>query len=177
MSRLLLGLLVGFLFGFLLQKGQVAKFRTIVGQLTLTDFTVVRIMLTAIIVGGIGVYILKGAGLVTLHVKPLPLGAVVIGGLIFGVGMALLGYCPGTAIAAAGQGSRTAWWGILGMLAGAAVFAELFTWLSPLLSWRDLGPVTLPGVTGLPAYVCLVILVALVLPFFRWLDKKELNRG
>jgi len=150
MTRLLAGLLIGFAFGFLLQKGQVAKRRVIVNQFLLKDFTVMKTMLTAIVVGGIGVYVLKTAGLVTLHVKPLQLGALIVGGLIFGVGMVVLGYCPGTCVAAAGEGSRDALWGLLGMSAGAIVFSEVFTVLGGLLKWNDFGPVTLPEMTGIP---------------------------
>lgn len=176
MSKMAFGLLIGFVFGFLLQKGQVGKFRTIVGQFQLRDFTVLKTMLTAVLVGGIGVYILKGAGLTSLHVKPLQIGAVVVGGLIFGVGMAALGYCPGTAVVAAGQGSGRAWWGILGMLAGAAVYAETVPGLKGLLDWNNLGPVTLPDITGMPAYLWFALLVAVLLPLFRWLDRREASQ-
>lgn len=157
MTKMLAGLLIGFVFGFLLQKGQVAKRRVIVRQFLLKDFTVMKTMLTAIVVGGVGVYLLKSAGLVTLHVKPLQTGAVIVGGLIFGVGMVVLGYCPGTCVAAAGEGSRDALWGLLGMTAGALLFAEVFSAFQALLKWNDFGPVTLPEMTGIPWWVWFVI--------------------
>ncbi|MDE3166670.1 MAG: YeeE/YedE family protein, partial [Acidobacteriota bacterium] len=103
-GKLLLGLLTGFAFGILLQKGQVTKYPVIVGQLLLRDFTVLKTMLTAVVTGGIGVYILKALGLASLHVKPAQLVAVCGGGVIFGVGMVILGYCPGTGVAAAAEG-------------------------------------------------------------------------
>lgn len=162
MTKLLIGLLIGFAFGFLLQKGQVAKRRVIVGQFLLRDFTVMKTMLTAIAVGGIGVYLMKAAGFATLHVKPLQVGAVIVGGLIFGVGMVVLGYCPGTAIAAAGEGSRDALWGLLGMALGAVLFAELFGALQGLIKWNDLGPVTLPDMTGVPWWLWLAAVAAAV---------------
>jgi uncharacterized protein len=162
MTKLLLGLLIGFVFGFLLQKGQVAKRRVILGQFLLRDFTVMKMMLTAIAVGGIGVYILKAMGLVTLHVKPLQVGAVIVGGLIFGVGMAVLGYCPGTAVAALGEGSRDARWGVIGMAVGAMVFSEVIGQLQGLLKWNDLGPLTLPEMTGLPWWLWLGVVAAAV---------------
>lgn len=173
-KTLLLGLLTGFLFGFILQKAGVTKFPVIVGQFLLRDFTVMKTMLTAIVVGGVGVYVLKSAGLAALHPKPAQLAAVAIGGLVFGVGMVLLGYCPGTGVAAAAEGKRDAWFGVLGMLVGAALFAEWYGGLSgTLLKWADLGPVTLPEVTGVPAFVIFALLVPAVFVLFRQLDRLE----
>ena len=93
-ERLLLGLLIGVLFGVLLQKGRVAKFPVIVGQFILKDWTVVKIMGTAVVVGSVGVYALVASGHANLHVKPFLLGGVLLGGVCFGVGMAVFGYCP-----------------------------------------------------------------------------------
>ncbi|MGJ5816105.1 YeeE/YedE thiosulfate transporter family protein [Paludibaculum fermentans] len=170
--RLLLGLFTGFLFGFFLQKGHVAKFRVIVGQFLLRDFTVLKTMLTAIVVGGIGVYTLKWMGLAALHVKPAPLIAVTLGGLVFGVGMVLLGYCPGTGVAAAAEGQRDALFGILGMFAGSAIFAEFYGLLSStLMKWYDLGPVTISGLLGVPAWSVLAVLTAGALLLFRRLER------
>ena len=179
-STLFGGLFIGILFGFFLQKGQVTKYQVIVGQFLLRDFTVLKVMLTAIVVGGTGVYALKYMGLVTLHVKPAMMIAVPVGGLVFGVGMVLLGYCPGTGIAAAAEGHRDALWGVFGMMAGAAVFAEIYDGLrTTLLTWYDLGPLTLPEVTRLPAWVLLGALALGALLLFRFLEQggeSELER-
>lgn len=174
LPRILLGLLTGFLFGFLLQKGRVSDRRVIVGQFLLRNFTVMKVMLTAIIVGGAGVYLMHGAGLTKLFVKPAQLAAIVAGGLVFGCGMVLLGYCPGTAVAAAGEGKRDAWWGLLGMVAAAALYAELAAGFSKnILTWANLGPVTLPELTGVSAWVWLAGLAAFAAVFFRWLEKRN----
>ena len=171
-STLLGGLLIGILFGFFLQKGQVTKYQVIVGQFLLRDFTVLKVMLTAIVVGGIGVYAMKSMGLVTLHVKPAMMVAVPLGGLVFGIGMVLLGYCPGTGVAAAAEGHRDALWGVLGMMAGAAFFAEIYDTLrTSLLKWYDLGPVTLADVTKLPAWLLLGVLSLGALLLFRMLER------
>ena len=173
-STLLLGLLTGFLFGFALQKGHVTKFPVIVGQFLLRDFTVLKTMLTAIVVGGIGVYTLKAVGLASLHVKPAQLAAVAAGGLVFGVGMALLGYCPGTGVAAAAEGNRDALFGVLGMLVGALLFAEIYAALGrTLMKWYDLGPLTLPAVTGLPAWAIFAAFATGALLLFRFLERRD----
>ena len=136
----IVGLCIGFLFGILLHKGGVTKFDVIVNQLRLRDFTVVKIMLTAILVGGVGVYALTEGNAVTLHLKtPYYLLAIIIGGAIFGIGMAVLGYCPGTGVGSVGGGSIHGLLGVIGMLVGAAVFAEAYPLLSKwgiLTTWR-----------------------------------------
>jgi hypothetical protein len=158
-EKLILGLISGVLFGFLLQKGQVTRFRTVVGQFLLRDFTVLKVMLTAVVVGGIGVYAMHGFDWVSLHIKPLVLGGVIGGGLIFGIGMALLGYCPGTGVAAIADGSRHAVFGVLGMLTGAALYAEVHPLMkATLLKMGVYDKVTLPDVTGFSPWLFLVAL-------------------
>ncbi len=150
-TTLLLGALTGLVFGFLLQKGGVTRFQTIVGQLLLRDFTMIKIMLTAVVVGGVGIYGMLAMGMdVGLHVKNAAILGNLVGGVIFGVGMAILGYCPGTGVAAIGDGSRDAIPGVLGMLVGAAVYAEAHPWLkATLLDPLDLGKETLITATGI----------------------------
>lgn len=143
--RLITGVLFGLAFGFLLQKGGVGKFNVLIGQLLLQDFTVVKVMLTAIVVGMIGVFTLHHFGKVKLHLRPTQIGANAIGGLIFGAGFALLGYCPGTAAVALGQGSWDALFGMAGLVAGSWVFAELSAKLKGTIqTWGDLGKIILP---------------------------------
>lgn len=145
------GVLFGLVFGFLLQKGGVGKFNVLVGQLLLQDFTVAKVMLTAIVVGMIGIFTLQHFGKVKLHLKPTRIGANVIGGLLFGAGFALLGYCPGTAAAALGQGSWDALFGMAGLVAGSWIFAELSGWSKRTVEkWGDLGKVLLPDLLHLP---------------------------
>ncbi|HOX35442.1 MAG TPA: YeeE/YedE thiosulfate transporter family protein [Methanoregulaceae archaeon] len=122
-----LGLVLGILFGFLVERAGVVRYEIIIGQLLLTDFTVVKMMLSAVIVGGIGFFLLRRAGLAATHTVRGSIGATVAGGLIFGVGFGLLGYCPGTLAGAAGTGALDALFGgFAGLLLGSAVFAALY---------------------------------------------------
>jgi hypothetical protein len=144
-GQLAAGLLIGVGFGFLLQRGGVTRYDVVVGQLLLRDFTVVKIMLTAILTGMVGVHALRTAGWATLSKKPGSVGSTVVGGLIFGAGFAVAGYCPGTMIGAVGQGSLDAIFAIAGMLGGAAVYAAAFPFLSrSMLKVGDFGQLTLP---------------------------------
>ena len=147
--QLMRGFVLGILFGFLLQKGGVAKYEVLMGALLLTDFTVMKIMLSAILVGMIGIFGMHALGLVKLHVKPTKYAANVIGGLIFGLGFALIGYCPGTGAAALGQGNLDAIPGIAGLLAGSYLYAEFSRKLSAtVLTWGDRGCIMLPDLMG-----------------------------
>jgi uncharacterized membrane protein YedE/YeeE len=91
-TRLVLGLVTGILFGFILQKAQVTKYQKIVAFFRWSDLTVQKVMFAAILVGMVGVYAMHEFGLVNLHIKPTLLGANIFGGLIFGAGMLLLGF-------------------------------------------------------------------------------------
>jgi len=171
--QLIAGVLFGLAFGFLLQKGGVGKFNVLIGQLLLQDFTVAKVMLTAIVVGMIGVMTLHHFGKVNLHLKPTRIGANIIGGLVFGTGFALLGYCPGTAAAALGQGSWDALFGMAGLVAGSWIFAEMSGWSKRTVeTWGDLGKVTLPDLLRLPRSVVAIgvasMLIAIILALERY---------
>jgi hypothetical protein len=173
LPNLLLGLLTGFVFGFLLQKGRVAKFGVITDQLLLRDWTVAKIMLTAIAVGGIGVYALVTMGLASLHIKPAVLGGVIVGGVLFGCGMAILGYCPGTTVAACGEGHRDALFGLAGMLAGSFTYVWLFpAWNAVAAYWGDAGKVTLPDISKTSPWPWVVALIT-ALAVFRFVVRSS----
>jgi uncharacterized membrane protein YedE/YeeE len=147
-DKLILGLVTGIVFGFLLQKGRVAKFEVIVGQFLFRDWTVVKTMGTAVMVGAVGVYALVAMDAASLHIRPALLGGVLAGAVCFGIGMAVFGYCPGTSVAGCGEGRRDAMVGVLGMLAGAAAFVAVFPTLQPLIKGLgDWGKITLPEMT------------------------------
>lgn len=147
MKKFIQALIFGLAFGFLLQKGGVSKYHILEGQLLLVDFTVMKVMLSAILVGMIGVYFLQQRGLAKPHIKPAKLGANIMGGLIFGTGFALAGYCPGTGAAALGQGNLNAFYYMGGMLVGSYIFAELSEQLDTTVkSWMNKGKMTLPEV-------------------------------
>ncbi len=126
----ILGLITGILFGFLLQKGRVIRFEKQIGAMLLKDMTIFKFMASAILVGS--------------H-KPMNVGAVLLGGALFGAGWAVMGYCPGTSIAALGEGRWHALFAIAGMITGAAIYAELFPFFkSTILAWKDFGKIGLP---------------------------------
>lgn len=154
---------MGIVFGVLLHRGGVANYNVILNQFRLRDFTVLKVMFTAILVGGIGVLLLKQSGHAQYHIKPANMLGVVSGATLFGVGMVLYGYCPGTGVVAMATGSLHAVTGFLGMLCGGVLYALSFSWVDAHIQQiAVLGKVRLPDVTGVPdwAWFCLLAGVA-----------------
>ncbi len=172
----MIGLFTGILFGFLLQKGGVTKFDVIIGQLLLTDFTVLKIMLSAVVTGMLLVHLLRSLGLAQLHPKPGSLGASAIGGLIFGVGFGILGYCPGTLAGATGQGFLDALFGgIIGILIGTGIFAELYPKLERgILNKGYFGEITFPKLLKVnPWWIVIPLSIGLV-ALLLWIETSGL---
>ena len=177
MSELLYGLVTGILFGFLLQKGRVLRYDKQLGALRFQDFTIIKFMLSHIAVAMIGVYLLADAGLVKLSIKPTILGGVIVGGLLFGFGWGLLGYCPGTSLGALGEGRWDALWGIAGMLVGAGLFAEAYPLMkSTVLTWGNYGKITIPQLLGVNHWIVIFVFLLIVAAVFYALEKYERKR-
>mgnify|MGYP006273826669 FL=1 len=167
MSEHWLGLVTGVVFGFLLQKGRVLRFEKQVGAMLLKDMTILKFMLSAIMVGMVGILLLADLEVIDLSRKAMNVGAVLIGGALFGVGWAIMGYCPGTSVGACGEGRWHALFAVLGMLVGAAIYAELYPlFTSTVLSWMDLGGLGLPEAVGLSPWVIVPVFWAGVIGLF-----------
>lgn len=173
-DALLLAPVFGFAFGWLLHRGRVASYDTIVNQFRLRDFTVLKIILTALVVGGVGVLALTDMGLAKWAVRETNLLAALLGGAIFGVGMVLYGYCPGTALSAIGAGSVHALVGAFGMIAGAIAYAFSFDWMKAnVLSVWQLGKMTFVNLTGLSHLPLYALLAAVALGLFVVIERTE----
>lgn len=176
MTQILLsGLLFGMLFGFFLQRGHILRFEKQVNLLRFKDMTVLKYMLSATLVGMIGLQLLEQTLHLDLPSKPAFMFAIIVGGLTFGLGWAIVGYCPGTLFGAMGEGRTDAVWAFL----GSAVSAVTYIWIhpfsqiniNPVLAYRSLdldlmlhvNPWFVIGVFG-------VICVAL----FWWLERRGL---
>lgn len=170
--RILAGIVFGLAFGFLLQKGGVGKYHILIGQLLLQDFTVVKVMLTSIVVGMIGIFTLHRFAKVNLHLKPTRIAPNILGGLIFGAGFALIGYCPGTVAAALGQGNYDGLFAVSGLMLGSFLYAELSKTLKASVEqWGDKGELMLPDLLRIPRRVFIpafaVFLVAILVTLGR----------
>lgn len=165
----------GLLFGFILQYARLNKFNTISGLVMRKDFTVAKAIMAAIGAGAILFGLELAAGGASLHVKPFILGGVILGGIIFGIGMALLGYCPGTLPVSAGEGSLDAFVGIAGGLTAGFVFAIISPLIQPILG-KNLGAVSLHSLIGGSSALYLILIIVWgigLIGFSLWIHKKE----
>jgi hypothetical protein len=164
-SHLAWGFVFGAVFGFLLQKGGVTKYDVIIGQLLLEDFTVIKIMLSAVVTGTIGIHLMKSLGWIQLNPKSGSWGKNAIGGLIFGLGFALLGYCPGTIAGAIGNGYLDALvGGLTGILLGSGLLAAAYPKLrSGILKKGDFGNLTLPRLLKVNDWIVIIPLSGLLI--------------
>lgn len=172
--QLVLGLLFGICFGALLQRGGLTDYDVLMGQLRLYDWTVAKVILSAILVGMIGVWSLNAVGLAQIAVYPGSIGGTVLGGLIFGCGFGFLGYCPGTLAGAVGTGSlHGLLGGIPGMILGSIVYANLAPGLEGLKSVGSFKKETLPELFGMDrckAVPVMVLVLALALVGLYFMD-------
>ena len=171
----LITVLLGFIFGAILSYGKLNKFDTISGAARWKDLTVPKTIATAIGLGAMFIALETGLGAAGFHVKPFIVGGIVLGGLLFGVGMAILGYCPGTLPVSAGEGSLDAVVGIIGGLVGGIVFTFLLPSISGILG-PDLGKLSLESVTGGSGFLYGLLVVVIGVAFIAgaiYLHKKE----
>jgi uncharacterized protein len=155
----LYALLVGLAMGALLQRIGASSPGLIARNLRLENLSIIKFMATTIAVGTVVVYL---AGLwVPMHldIKPAYVLGVLAGGIIFGVGFAVGGYCPGTCVVGLGEGRKDALFAVVGGIFGALVFTLVYdVLLAPLVKLLDLGKLTLAGVLHLPALLVAVLL-------------------
>jgi len=178
LKSIMLILLAGFIFGAILQRAKLNRYNTISGMATLEDYTVAKAIAVAVGLGAILFAIETGLGLATFHIKPMLLTGIIAGGLIFGVGMAILGYCPGTMAISLGEGSLDALFGIIGGLLAGLLFdlagPELLKITGP-----DLGKVAVSTVfgSGVVFYIVSVAAGLLFIGIAVWLNRLERKPG
>lgn len=163
-------LTVGFAFGWVLDKAGMNRYFKIANVFRFTDLAVLRFMLSGVTVGLVGIYSLKAFGMVDLTAvtATAPFGNFV-GGLVFGVGMALAGMCPGTAVTGAARGQLDYLIpGLLGFVVGGLLFGLGYT--TPLVQWLitaarpELAYAKLPELLGIdPTLTAFVIAEAMLL--------------
>jgi uncharacterized membrane protein YedE/YeeE len=181
--NIILAIILGITFGFVLQRVGAADPDKILGMLRLTDMHLAKAILSGIGVSSILLFIGLQIGLIPvahLSVKSLYSG-VLVGGIVFGLGWAISGFCPGTGVAAMGTSRKDSIYFVLGGLAGAAIFMVMYEPLSHSWLYENIlgGKVTLAqtakyeailgGVNG--SIVAVVVGIALILIAYKLPDK------
>ncbi len=129
---ILFAIIVGLAFGFVLHRVGAGDPQQIINMLRLQDLHLAKVILFAIGTSSLILFILLSTGLINqshISIKAAYLG-VVIGGLIFGIGFAVGGYCPGTCLVGFGGGRKDALYFVLGGLVGAGIFTLIYGWLT-----------------------------------------------
>jgi hypothetical protein len=174
------GLLMGIVFGFALEKSRVFEPGMIVGQMQLRNFIMLKVFLTAVATGAVGLAVLNGFGFVKLQPKVAVYAADAVGGLLLGAGISLAGACPGTTLAQVGAGYRDAWFILFGGLAGAVAFSYAQPTLQPFLSAGG-GKVIFTDLLGIPYWSGALALAAVIVVILfglerRWPWRNEMGR-
>lgn len=168
---------LGVLFGYFLEASGMGSPRKLTAQLSLTDWTVFKVMFVAIVVAAVALHLSGLWGWIALGQLKVPTpfyGAMAAGGALIGIGMAVGGYCPGTSVAGLFAGRLDALFFILGMLGGVFLFA----WLCGDLQWLFLAgkgaeKATFVSETGWPAWVWLLALSGMAWAGYRLGERME----
>ncbi len=142
---LILGLIIGMAFGAIIQLGGASTYHKILGSLLLKDMDIIKLILMAIAVGTVGIYALDLVDMANMSIKPTYVVGIAIAGLIFGVGFAVAGYCPGTCIVASAEGKTDAIVTVIGGLAGALAYSIVYPAFRGLIEITNYGEVTIPS--------------------------------
>jgi hypothetical protein len=163
------GLLSGFLFGYVLENAGFGNPRKLTAQFRFTDWSVFKVMFSAIVVAAIGMYLLRLAGLAdegNFFINPPVLGAAAIGGGLIGAGFAVGGYCPGTSVVGLSSGRMDALVFVVGLLIGTWLFAGTYTSVESLTTLGTIEAETLPQLLGAPEWLVLAGLGAAAIAVF-----------
>ena len=167
---MIVALLIGIAFGFTLERAGLGNARKLAGQFYFTDLTVFKVMFSAILVAMLGAFWLARLGILDLRGVYVPetwLVPQLVGGLVFGVGFALAGLCPGTSCVAAATGRIDGVLVVIGMFAGVLVTGLAFAPLQRLYESTSRGTLTLPDLLHVPYGVVVCAIVAFALLAFR----------
>lgn len=162
---IILGLLVGVFFGFALEKSKVLDPETIVEQLQLKNFIMLRFFLSGIITGLIVYQVFDSLDMGTLNWKTLNLKQDLLGGALLGVGIAFAGACPGTVFGQIGVGYKDALVTFLGAFSGAISFIYIKPLvISSISPWPN-EKIVIPNLLGLDFMTVRFIMIAIFIGF------------
>jgi uncharacterized membrane protein YedE/YeeE len=179
---IIVGVAMGIVFGFALEKSRVFEPGIIVGQMQLRNFIMLKVFLTAVATGAVVLAVLNGFGYVKLQPKAALYAADIAGGLLLGVGIALAGGCPGTTLAQAGAGYRDALFTLAGGLAGAIAYSYAAPTLSKGFLSQGGGKIIFTNMIGVPYWMGALALAAIIAAILVAMEARtkwrtELGRG
>ena len=168
---IVLGLVMGVIFGVALEKSRVMEPGVLVGQFQFRNFIMLKMFLSATATGLVVLAVLNGVFDVPLHPKAAAWGPVIVGGFILGIGIAIAGACPGTALAQIGAGYKDAWAIVAGGIAAALVYGYNIDWFTSVLDFGSAGKITFADVIPLPFWALALIAAAGLIALMAVLEK------
>ena len=177
-TSLIIAVLLGIAFGWFLEQGGMGNARKLSGQFYFTDLSVLKLMFSAILTAMLGLFWISWTGLLDLSRVYVPetfIAPQLVGGVVFGVGFATGGLCPGTSCVAAATGRKDGLALIAGMLAGVFAFGEAFPAIAHFADSTARGAWTLPQALGLSYGTVVGVMVAVALGAFagaEWLERR-----
>jgi hypothetical protein len=175
-SFVILAIVLGFFFGFFLERAGFSSARKLTDQFYFKDFSVLKVMFTAIIVAMLGIVYFSFLGWLNLGKVYIPgafLWPQLVGGLLLGAGFIIGGYCPGTSLAAAAIGKIDGFLFIIGILIGIFLFGAGFPHLHDFYLSGSRGALTIPQWLDLNAGVVAMAIVFVALAAFWVAEKSE----
>ncbi|HEB75783.1 MAG TPA: hypothetical protein ENJ04_05485 [Nitrospirae bacterium] len=175
-TGLVLAVVIGFFFGLFLERGGLGDPHKLTGVFYLRDFTVPKIMFTAILVAATGLYLLSDLNLLDMKrvwVVPTYFWPQIVGGAVFGAGFVLSGYCPGTAVAGLATGRLDALVVMAGIAAGSLLFAVLYPYVEGFYSSSAMGLATWQGLLGVNHWIVIAALSAAAAAMFYFMERFE----
>ena len=180
---LVVALIIGVAFGWCLERSGMGSARKLMGQFYLTDLTVFKVMFTAIITAMLGIFWLGWIGVLDItrvYVPETYILPQLLGGIIFGVGFATAGLCPGTSCVSAVTGRGDGVAAVIGMFTGVLLAGVFFGVLEPFYDSTPHGTFTLPSMTRAPYGVVVFVIVAVALAGFQlaeWIEHRAKSRA
>lgn len=178
MMSLLLALLFGIGFGYILQRVDALEYKNIINALRLKDLTIPKFMLFSVAITCVGIFSLRTAGLVSLDLITTNVVGNIIGGLIFGVGFAFSGYCPGTSIGAMGQGKRDAKYTVIGGVFGVLLYTLIQQYTDFSIAKFDIGKISLVDIVQINPFSLAVMfssILVIIIYAIDYLEKKKIQ--
>lgn len=168
--------IIGTAFGFALETAGLGNAQKLAGQFYLRDFSVLKVMLSAILTAMLGAFWLGRAGLVDLSAIYVPetfLAPQAVGGVIFGVGFVVSGLCPGTSCVAAATGRIDGLATMAGLLVGVLLTGLAFPLLETFYASTSQDVLTLPALVDAPYGVVVAAVVTVSIGMFYAIERFE----
>ena len=174
---IIVGIAMGIVFGFALEKSRVFEPGIIVGQMQLRNFIMLKVFLTAVATGAVVLAVLNGFDYVKLQPKPAAYAADIIGGLLLGAGISLAGACPGTTLAQIGAGYRDALFTLVGGLFGAVAYSYVQPALAKTFLGQNGPKLIFSNMLGVPYWAGALVLAAVIVVILVGLEAWSPWRG